>query len=380
MRPIPLRLAPLACALMLAACGGGSGDGAAGGGDGKVLNVYNWSDYVAEDTIREFEAATGIKVNYDVYSENETLETKLTTGSSGYDVVFPSARPFAQRQIKAGLFAPLEKALLPHWSHLDTDVLAGLADIDPGNAHVVPYMWGTTGLGINVEKVQAALGADAPIDSWALLFDPANAAKLASCGIHVLDDEQEAFGAALIWLGKDPNAGAEGDIELVKQAYAAIRPHVRTFNNAAYKDALANGDACVVMGYSGDIGQARDVAAEAAEATGKPPPDIRYVIPKEGAIRWVDVMGIPRDAPHAANAHAFIDYLLQPEVIAKVSDYVAYANANKDATALIDPEIAGDEGVYPPAEVRAKLVDPAALPDEVQRQRVRAWTAIKSGR
>lgn len=380
MRPIPLRLAPLACALMLAACGGGSGDGAAGGGDGKVLNVYNWSDYVAEDTIREFEAATGIKVNYDVYSENETLETKLTTGSSGYDVVFPSARPFAQRQIKAGLFAPLEKALLPHWSHLDTDVLAGLADIDPGNAHVVPYMWGTTGLGINVEKVQAALGADAPIDSWALLFDPANAAKLASCGIHVLDDEQEAFGAALIWLGKDPNAGAEGDIELVKQAYAAIRPHVRTFNNAAYKDALANGDACVVMGYSGDIGQARDVAAEAAEATGKPAPDIRYVIPKEGAIRWVDVMGIPKDAPHAANAHAFIDYLLQPEVIAKVSDYVAYANANKDATALIDPEIAGDEGVYPPAEVRAKLVDPAALPDDVQRQRVRAWTAIKSGR
>ena len=380
MRPIPLRLAPLACALMLAACGGGSGDGAAGGGDGKVLNVYNWSDYVAEDTIREFEAATGIKVNYDVYSENETLETKLTTGSSGYDVVFPSARPFAQRQIKAGLFAPLDKALLPHWSHLDTDVLAGLADIDPGNAHVVPYMWGTTGLGINVEKVQAALGADAPIDSWALLFDPANAAKLASCGIHVLDDEQEAFGAALIWLGKDPNAGAEGDIELVKQAYAAIRPHVRTFNNAAYKDALANGDACVVMGYSGDIGQAREVAAEAAEATGKPAPDIRYVIPKEGAIRWVDVMGIPRDAPHAANAHAFIDYLLQPEVIAKVSDYVAYANANKDATALIDPEIAGDEGVYPPAEVRAKLVDPAALPDDVQRQRVRAWTAIKSGR
>ena len=380
MRPIPLRLAPLACALMLAACGGGSGDGAAGGGDGKVLNVYNWSDYVAEDTIREFEAATGIKVNYDVYSENETLETKLTTGSSGYDVVFPSARPFAQRQIKAGLFAPLDKALLPHWSHLDQDVLAGLADIDPGNAHVVPYMWGTTGLGINVEKVQAALGADAPIDSWALLFDPANAAKLASCGIHVLDDEQEAFGAALIWLGKDPNAGAEGDIELVKQAYAAIRPHVRTFNNAAYKDALANGDACVVMGYSGDIGQARDVAAEAAEATGKPAPDIRYVIPKEGAIRWVDVMGIPGDAPHAANAHAFIDYLLQPDVIAKVSDYVAYANANKDATALIDPEIAGDEGVYPPAEVRAKLVDPAALPDDVQRQRVRAWTAIKSGR
>src|SRR5690606_7603898 len=260
-----------------------------------------------------------------VYSENETLETKLTTGNSGYDVIFPSARPFAQRQIGAGLYAALDKSKLQHWQHLDPAVLEGLADIDPGNAHVVPYMWGTTGLGINVEKVTAALGADVALDSWALLFDPANAAKLASCGIMVLDDDQETFGAALIYLGKDPNAGSAEQIELVKQTYAAIRPHIRTFNNAQYKDALANGDACLVMGYSGDIGQARDVAAEAAEATGKPAPDIRYVIPKEGAIRWIDVMAIPKDAPHADNAHAFIDYLLQPEVIAKITDYVAYA-------------------------------------------------------
>src|SRR5690606_7046847 len=381
MRAFPSRLAPLAAALMLVACGGSNDAGPGGAGNGeKELNVYNWSDYVAEDTIAGFEAATGIKVSYDVYSENETLETKLTTGSSGYDVVFPSARPFAQRQVKAGLYAPLDKAKLPHWSHLDADVLAGLTDIDPGNAHVVPYMWGTTGLGVNVDKVQAALGPDAPLDSWALLFDPANASKLASCGIHVLDDDQETFGAALLWLGRDPNGSGVEEIELVKQAYAAIRPHIRTFNNAAYKDALANGDACLVMGYSGDIGQARDVAAEAAEATGKPVPDIRYVIPKEGAIRWIDVMAIPRDAPHAASAHAFIDYLLQPEVIAKVSDYVAYANANRDATALIDPEIAADAGVYPPEDVRAKLVDPVSLPEAVQRQRVRAWTGIKSGR
>lgn len=378
MRQVPLRCLPLACALLLAACGGGSPGDADGGA--KVLNVYNWSDYVAEDTISGFEAATGIKVNYDVYSENETLETKLTTGSSGYDVVFPSARPFAQRQVKAGLYATLDRAKLPHWSHLDPDVLAGLEDIDPGNAHVVPYMWGTTGLGVNVDKVQAALGADAPLDSWALLFDPANAQKLAACGIHVLDDDQEAFGAALIWLGKDPNASGGDEIELVKQVYGAIRPHVRTFNNAAYKDALANGDACLVMGYSGDIGQARDVAVEAAEATGRPAPDIRYVIPKEGAIRWMDVIAIPNDAPHADNAHAFIDYLLQPEVIAKITDHVAYANANKDATALVDPEIVADPGVYPPEDVRAKLVDPTSLPEDVQRQRVRAWTAIKSGR
>ena len=379
-----LRLAPLACALVLAACGGSqtATDGTAtpAGAEEKVLNVYNWSDYVAPDTIANFEAATGIKVNYDVYADNETLETKLTAGGSGYDVVFPSARPFAQRQIKAGLYATLDKSKLPNLQHLDPAIMDGLTDIDPGNAHVVPYMWGTTGLGINVDKVTAALGADAPLDSWGLLFDPANASKLASCGIHVLDDDQETFGAALIWLGRDPNAGAADEIEAVKQVYAAIRPHIRTFNNAEYKDALANGDACLVMGYSGDIGQARDVAVEAAEATGRTAPDIRYVIPKEGAIRWTDVVAIPKDARHPANAHAFIDYLMQPEVIAAITDSVAYANANTAATALVDPEIAADTGVYPPEDVRAKLVDPTSLPDDVQRQRVRAWTGIKSGR
>ncbi|MBJ6984706.1 polyamine ABC transporter substrate-binding protein [Luteimonas sp. MC1750] len=379
-----LRLAPLACALILAACGGSQPDGgdagAAGGAEEKVLNVFNWSDYVAEDTIANFEAATGIRVNYDVYAENETLETKLTAGGSGYDVVFPSARPFAQRQIRAGLFAELDASKLPNRQHLDPAIMQGLTDIDPGNAHVVPHMWGTTGLGVNVEKVTAALGPDAPLDSWALLFDPANAARLASCGIHVLDDDQEVFGAALIWLGRDPNAGAADEIDAVKQVYAAIRPHIRTFNNAEYKDALANGDACLVMGYSGDIGQARDVAGEAAEATGKPTPDIRYVIPKEGAIRWMDVVAIPKDARHPGNAHAFVDYLMQPEVIAAVTDHVAYANANLAATPLVDPAIAADAGVYPPDDVRARLVDPASLPEDVQRQRVRAWTTIKSGR
>ena len=378
------RLAPLACVLALAACGGGqpaSDDAAAApGAEEKVLNVYNWSDYVAEDTIANFEAATGIKVNYDVYAENETLETKLTAGGSGYDVVFPSARPFAQRQIRAGLYAELDKSKLPNLRHLDPAIMDGLTDIDPGNAHVVPYMWGTTGLGVNVDKVKAALGEDAPLDSWDLLFDPANAAKLAGCGISVLDDDQEAFGAALLWLGRDPNAGAADEIDAVRGVYAAIRPHIRTFNNAEYKDALANGDVCLAMGYSGDIGQARDVAAEAAEATGRTAPDIRYVIPKEGALRWNDVVAIPRDARHPGNAHAFVNYLMEPDVIAAITDSVAYANANLAASELIDPEIAADPGVYPPDEVRAKLVDPTSLPEDVQRQRVRAWTGIKSGR
>ena len=379
---VSLRFAPLACALILAACGGsqpGSED-ATDGAEEQVLNVYNWSDYVADDTIANFEAATGIKVNYDVYAENETLETKLVAGGSGYDVVFPSARPFAQRQIRTGLYAQLDKAQLPNLQHLDPDIMEGLTDIDADNLHVVPYMWGTTGLGINVEKVTAALGADAPLDSWNLLFDPANAAKLASCGIHVLDDDQEAFSAALIWLGRDPNAGSADEIDAVKEAYAAIRPHIRTFNNAEYKDSLANGDACLVMGYSGDIGQARDVAVEAAEATGRAAPDIRYVIPKEGAVRWMDVIAIPRDARHPGNAHAFVNYLMEPEVIAAITDHVAYANANLAATELIDAEIAADTGVYPPEDVRERLVDPVSLADDVQRQRVRAWTGIKSGR
>lgn len=383
---MPLRLAPLACAvLLLAACGGkpdatSSGQAPAGADAKKVLNVYNWSDYVADDTIANFEGLTGIHVNYDVYSENETLETKLSAGASGYDVVFPSARPFAQRQVKSGLYAELDKSKLGNWRHLDPAILQGLTDIDPDNAHLVPYMWGTTGLGVNVDKVQAALGANAPLDSWALLFDPANAAKLAKCGITVLDDDQEAFGAALLYLGRDPNAGAPDEIDAVKKVYAAIRPHVRTFNNAEYKDALANGDACLVMGYSGDIGQARDVAVEAAHSAGREAPNLRYVIPKEGALRWTDVIAIPKDSQHTAEALAFINYLLDPKVIAKVTDHVAYANANRDATALIDPEIASDAGVYPPDNVRAKLVDPKSLPEAVQRQRVRAWTAIKSGR
>lgn len=379
---VSLRFAPLACALILAACGGsqpGSED-ATDGAEEQVLNVYNWSDYVADDTIANFEAATGIKVNYDVYAENETLETKLVAGGSGYDVVFPSARPFAQRQIRTGLYAQLDKAQLPNLQHLDPDIMEGLTDMDADNAHVVPYMWGTTGLGINVERVTAALGADAPLDSWSLLFDPANASKLASCGIHVLDDEQEAFSAALIWLGQDPNAATPEAIAAVQEVYAAIRPHIRTFNNAEYKDALANGDACLVMGYSGDIGQVRDVVAEAAESTGRPAPDIRYVIPKEGAVRWMDVIAIPKDARHPGNAHALINYLMEPEVIADISNHVAYANANLAATDLVDPEIAADPGVYPSEEVRERLVDPTLVADDQQRQRVRAWTGIKSGR
>lgn len=377
-----LRPSLIAAALLLAACSGepaptpeAPADGAAKPAGGRTVYVYNWSDYIAEDTTRNFEAATGIRVVYDVYDTNEMLETKLMAGASGYDVVFPSARPFAQRQIQAGAYLPLDKARLPNLSNIDAGLLAGLEDVDPGNAHAVPYMWGTTGLGINVGKVREVLGEDAPLDSWSLLFDPAIASKLAACGIAVLDDEQEAFGAALLWSGRDPNGTAGGEVQAVTDAFAAIRPHVRYFHSSKYIDDLANGDVCLAMGYSGDVAMA---AARAEEAeTGF---EITYVIPKEGALRWVDLIAIPKDAPHVDEAHAFINYLLEPQVAASVAEYVAYASPNTAALGLLDPELAGNASIYPPAEVLAKLVDPKTLPADVNRERQRAWTSIKTGR
>jgi putrescine transport system substrate-binding protein len=365
--------------LLLAACGDKTADTAAPASSPaapeKVVHVYNWSDYVAEDTIAQFEKATGIKVVYDVYDSNEMLEAKLVTGGSGYDVVFPSARPFAQRQIAAGIYTPLDKTKLPHLSNIDPNLLKALNDVDPNNGHTVPYMWGTTGLGINVAKVKEALGEDVPVDSWSLLFNPANAQKLAKCGISVLDDDQETFAAALLWLGGDPNTQDPAQIEKVKAVYAGIHPQIRYFNSSKYIDDLANGDLCLAMGYSGDILQAQDRASEAGNGV-----EIAYIIPKEGAVRWFDLMAIPKDAPHPDAAYAFIDFLLQPEVIAAITAYVGYANPNMAATSLLDPEIANDPGIYPPAEVVAKLIDPVSLPETLQRERVRAWTTIKSGR
>jgi putrescine transport system substrate-binding protein len=340
-----------------------------------VVHVYNWSDYITDAALRGFEAETGIRVVYDVYDANEMLEARLMAGRSGYDVVFPSARPFAQRHVEGGLYLALDRERLPHHHHLDPELLAGLAEIDPGNAHLVPYMWGTTGLGYNVARIAERLGEDFEPDGWSLLFDPGIAAELAGCGIAVLDDEQEAFAAALLWLGRDPNAPEEDAIEAVAAAYAAIRPYVRYFHSSRYIDDLANGEICLAMGYSGDVFQARDRAAEAGRGV-----EVGYVIPKEGALRWVDVMAIPADAPHPDSAHAFIDYLLRPEVIAPISEHIAYASANASARALLDPAFARDPDVHPPPEVAARLVDPRALPDEVQRARVRAWAAIKAGR
>jgi putrescine transport system substrate-binding protein len=341
----------------------------------RVVNVYNWSDYIAEDTLANFKQATGIKAVYDVYDSNETLEAKLLAGHSGYDVVFPSLQPFAKRHIEAGVYAELDKSALPNLVHVDDGILKEMASADPGNTHLVPYMWGTTGIGYNVAMVKERLGADAPIDSWALIFDPNNAKKLAGCGISLFDDEVEVFAAALLYLGKDASSSDPKDIVAATALLNQARPYIKYFHSSQYINDLANGDLCVAQGYSGDVIQARDRAKEAGNQV-----EVGYVIPKEGAVLWIDVMAIPKDAPHPQEAHAFINYLLQPEVIAAISDYVSYANANKDATELVAQEVRDDKGVYPSAQTKARLVTVHSVPTKIQRLRVRSWTRIKTGK
>lgn len=341
----------------------------------RVVNVYNWSDYVTEDALKRFTKESGIKVVYDVYDNNEVLEAKLLAGKSGYDVIFPSARPFAAQQIKAGIYQKLDRSKLSNFKSLDPALLTSLSDFDPGNAYVLPYMWGPTGIGINVKKVQAALGSAAPLDTWALLFDPAISAKLKGCGIAILDDDTEALGAAFIYLGKPAKSGAKADLDAVAGVFASIRPNIRYFHSSRYIDDLANGDICIALGYSGDVLQARDRAAEAKNGQ-----EIRFVIPREGAIRNVDVMAIPKDAAHVAEAHAFINFLLQPDVIAGISNQIRYPNGNKDSIPLLNAAIRNDPGMYPPAATLAKMVDDVVPQAPDRRARNRAWTRIKSGK
>jgi putrescine transport system substrate-binding protein len=375
MRPT---LTALAAALLLAACGGQADapadDAAKPDGNGKrQVNVYNWSDYITPETLERFTQETGIEVVYDVYADNETLDAKLVAGQSGYDVIFPSA-PSAQQHIANNLYAALDKAALPNLANVDPALAAGLAAADPEGNHIVPYMWGTTAIGYNKQKVAEVMGPDFVLDSWSAIFDPAISGKLASCGIAILDDQQEAFSAALFFKGRDPNGMGNGEIELVQQTYAPIRQNIRYFNSSRYIDDLANGEICVALGYNGDVLQARARAEEAGTGV-----EIAYVIPKEGAIRWFDVMAIPADAPNKAEAHAFIDFMLKPDVIAPVTEFVGYASANAAAKALVSEALRNDPAVYPPEDVIGKLVDTRKLPLEENDARQRAWTTIKSG-
>ncbi|UVE19828.1 polyamine ABC transporter substrate-binding protein [Pseudomonas sp. LS44] len=337
-----------------------------------TVHVYNWSDYIGETTLADFEKATGIKPVYDVFDSNETLEGKLLAGRSGYDVVVPSNH-FLGKQIKAGAFQKLDKSQLPNWQNLDPKLLKQLEVNDPGNQYAVPYLWGTNGIGYNVEKVKAALGVDS-IDSWAVIFEPENIKKLSSCGVAFLDSADEMIPAMLKYLGLDPNSQNPEDYKTAEAKLLAVRPYVTYFHSSKYIGDLANGDICVAAGFSGDILQAAERAEEAGKGI-----EIAYSIPKEGANLWFDMMAIPADAANGKQAHAFINYLLQPEVIAKVSDYVGYANPNLKAGEFMDTEVRDDQSVYPPQAVLDKLFVSAELPPKVQRLMTRSWTKVKSG-
>ncbi len=341
----------------------------------ETVHLYNWNDYFAEDTLAKFQERTGIRPVLDLYDANDVLEAKLFAGSSGYDVVFPTARPFGARQIQAGIYQPVDKSKLPGLAKLDPAVYATLQDIDPDNKYLVPYLWGTTGLGVNVAKVKDALGADAPTDTWAIVFDPKQAAKLKECGISMLDDATEAFSAALAYLGKDPNSRSDQDLEAAAQVLRNARPNIRYFHSSQYISDLANGDLCVAHGYSGDILQAKSRAEEAKKGV-----EVGYRIPREGAVLWTDVMAIPKDAPNPAAANAFIAYILEPPVVADISDYVMYANPNLEATALLDEAVRTDPGVYPSAAVKQKLFVLKTPTDKAQRKLNNLWTRIKAER
>ena len=338
-----------------------------------TVHIYNWSDYIGQTTLVDFEKATGIKPIYDVFDSNETLEGKLLAGRTGYDVVVPSNH-FLGKQIKAGAFQKLDKALLTHYSNLDPELLKRLEKNDPGNQYAVPYLWGTNGIGYNVEKVKAALGVD-KIDSWAMLFEPENIKKLSSCGVAFLDSADEMLPAVLNYLGLDPNSQNPEDYKKAEAKLLAVRPYVTYFNSSKYISDLANGEICVAAGFSGDVFQAKARAAEAGKGV-----NIAYVIPKEGGNLWFDMLAIPKDAGNVKEAHAFINYLLQPEAIAQVSDYVGYANPNPKAGELMDPSVRTDEAVYPPQAVVDKLYVNSELPPKIQRLMTRSWTKVKSGK
>ncbi len=359
-------------AVLLASCGGQkNGDGAAKPED-RVLFVYNWSDYIGETTIADFEARTGIKVTYDVYDSNELLETKLLSGNTGYDVVVPTA-DFLERQIKAGVFLKLDKSKLPNLVHMDPEITRRVAEHDPGNEHAVNYLWGTTGIGYNPVLVKKVLGTD-EITGWEAVFDPANAAKLAKCGITMLDSPSDVVDSVLIWLGRDPNTEKREDLAAAEEVLMKLRPHVRYFHSSQYINDLATGEVCLSLGWSGDMIQARDRGAEA-----ETPVEIAYVIPEQGAIMWFDMLAIPADAPHPGNAHAFLNFMMEPAVIAGVSNYVAFANGNAAALPLVDDGVKGDPSIYPTAEVMQKLFPHAAESQEYSRDLNRSWTRVRAG-
>jgi putrescine transport system substrate-binding protein len=349
---------------------------AAAQADDKVLHIYNWSDYIAPDTIANFEKESGIKVVYDVFDSNETLEAKLLAGKSGYDIVVPSNN-FLAKQIKAGVYQELDKSKLPNWKNLNPALLKTVgAASDPDNKHAFPYMWGSIGIGYNAEKVKAALGADAPLNSWDLVFKPENAAKLKGCGISFLDSPNEMIPVALHYLGYPTDTADKKQIAEAQALFMKVRPSIAYFHSSKYISDLANGNICVAVGYSGDVYQAKARAAEAGDKV-----KVSYSIPKEGAGSFYDMVAIPKDAENVEGAYKFMNYIMKPEVMAAITNSVHFPNGNAAATPLVDEDIRTDPGVYPSDEIQAKLYAISGnLKPDTQRLLTRAWTTIKSGK
>ncbi|AMN54912.1 polyamine ABC transporter substrate-binding protein [Roseibium algicola] len=339
----------------------------------KVVNVYNWSDYIDETILEDFTKETGIKVVYDVFDSNEVLETKLLAGGTGYDVVVPTGT-FLARQIQAGVFSELDKSKLTNLSNMWKDIEARVDKYDPGNKHSINYMWGTTGFGYNVDKVKAALGDNPPVDSWDLLFKKENIEKLKDCGVFILDAPTELIPAALNYLGLDPDSKDPAEIEKAGELLMSVRPYIQKFHSSEYINALANGDICLAVGWSGDVLQARDRAAEADNGV-----TVEYSIPKEGALMWFDQMAIPADAPHKEEAHEFLNYIMRPEVMAKASNVVYYANGNKASQEFLNEDVIGDPAIYPTEEAVKNLYTVTPYPPKVNRVVTRTWTSVKSG-
>ena len=337
------------------------------------VRVYNWSDYIDEELLTKFDEETGIDLIYDVFDSNEVLETKMLAGGSGYDVVVPSGT-FLQRQISAGAFQKLDKSKLTNAGNMWDVIEQRTAQYDPGNAYSINYMWGTTGLGVNVGKVTEILGEDAPIDSLALVFDPANMEKLAGCGVHFLDAPVEMIPAALAYIGENPDSHDPEVIAKAEPVLSAVAPYVQKFHSSEYINALANGDICVAFGWSGDILQARDRAAEADNGV-----EIAYNAVSEGSLMWFDQMAIPVDAPNPEGAHKFLNFIMDAQNMAAASNYVYYANGNKASQDYLEEDVIGDPAIYPSDAAMQKLYTTTPYPAKVQRVVTRMWTTIKSG-
>jgi putrescine transport system substrate-binding protein len=377
-QPIPLLGLLALAAFLVSGCyktdaGAANAPSAKKAQDAGVLNLFWWTDFIAPDTIANFEKQTGIKVNISYYDSEETLETRVLAGQSGFDVVDPAAPYFFQRQIRSGAYMPLDKTKLPNFAHLDPAVMARVALVDPDNAHGVVYMWGAVGIGYNKDKVALAL-PNVSMSSWRVVFDPATASKMAKCGIQILDSPAEVVLLVLRYLGKDANSRSPQDLADVERVLMAIRPLVRNIDTSSYLEGIANGDLCLVVGYNSDFVQARRRANEAKNGV-----HIGYALPEEGSVVYFNMLAIPRDAPHATNAHLFINYLMKPEVIADITNFVGSANANLGATPLLDPVIANDTASYPTLAQREKLFVQTESTPEQARSITRLWQKFKTG-